>query len=139
MLEQSLCRPEPRLDLGIALRGIANSAIDISDGLLADLGHILEASNVGAEINLQQLPLSEMVAGQLQEQWEIPLASGDDYEICFTAPVSRHEAVMQAAEQASVSVTHIGHIDTRTGLRCMQQPGVEYVCKQAGYDHFTSS
>ena len=87
-LRERLDRPTPRVALGMALRGIATAMIDVSDGLAADLGHILDASGVGAELRLQSLPLSPSVAAVVAADgdWSLPLASGDDYELCFCIP-----------------------------------------------------
>ena len=80
-------RPAPRVEEGLALRGIASSAVDISDGLVADLGHILEMSRVGARLELAQLPLSQAYRTHLAGVgWDVALANGDDYELCFTVP-----------------------------------------------------
>ena len=95
-LQQRLNCPEPRIAAGLKLRGIASAAIDISDGLLADLGHILTASNVGAHLNLTNLPLSKAIqelikAGEItpDQAYQAALSGGDDYELCFTVPDPR--------------------------------------------------
>ncbi len=95
----ALYLPTPRVELGIALRGIANSAIDISDGLLADLGHILERSQLGAQLEFAALPTLPVVQSYLHEAVarDCVLAGGDDYELCFTAPSDRRDAVQAAA------------------------------------------
>jgi thiamine-monophosphate kinase len=135
-VEMRLCRPEPRLALGRALRGIANSCIDVSDGLLADLGHILEASHVGADIELKNIPLSEVTAAHLHGEWELALASGDDYELCFTAAADRHAAIMRAAQVSDTRVTHIGQVVEGSSCRCLLDDGSEYICQHTGYEHF---
>jgi thiamine-monophosphate kinase len=124
-LLQRLNRPTPRIQEALALRGIATSAIDISDGLLADLGHILEASGVGANVRLAQIPLSPVMreAGA----WELALSAGDDYELCFTAP--DHAAL-------PANCTRIGVIDAAAGLRCFTASGGLWQPETAGYQHF---
>ena len=110
-----LDKPTPRVPLGTALRGIAHSAIDISDGLLADLGHICERSGVCAEIDVDALPLSRVLRPLrfTREGERLLLAGGDDYELCFTAPPSRAVAVLRAGARAGVAVTRVGEIVKR--------------------------
>ncbi|MEN8181253.1 MAG: AIR synthase-related protein, partial [Myxococcota bacterium] len=133
-------RPEPRLAAGLALRGIATAAIDISDGLLADLGHILESSGVGAEIHLSRIPLSDEVKTALHEErdWSLPLASGDDYELCFTLPPGQETAVAQLSERLALPMSRIGVIETTPGLRCTREDATLWESAGTGYDHFSS-
>ncbi|RKZ88131.1 MAG: thiamine-phosphate kinase, partial [Candidatus Parabeggiatoa sp. nov. 1] len=137
-VELRLNRPTPRLHEGQALRGIANSAIDISDGLVADLGHILNASAVGASLQLDRLPLSNALRRYLSidTAWDFALSAGDDYELCFTVPPSQ-EAALQKALTAS-SYTRIGTIETTLGLRYQDADGRVFTPKQRGYQHFCS-
>lgn len=129
--------PQPRVALGVALRGVATSAIDVSDGLLGDLGHILRRSSVGATVHADALPRSGALAAQaLDVQRECTLAGGDDYELLFTAPPQRSAEVQAAAAQAGVTVTHIGHIDARPGLRLLDAQAQPITQKFAGFDHF---
>ena len=130
--------PEPRVPAGMALRGIATSAIDISDGLCADLGHVLrESGGVGATLETARLPLSaELVAGCGRERaTELALAGGDDYELAFTVPREREHFL--AAAPLEVPVTLIGVINERAGLRCLDPNGRPYPVP-AGYEHFAS-
>src|SRR5574340_1237181 len=108
----ALHQPQPRVSLGAALRGIASSAIDISDGLLADLGHILEASQLGAEIEFAALPLSPAMQGYISQPLarQCVLSGGDDYELCFTAPAARHAELPEIAARLGLPLTHIGKI-----------------------------
>jgi len=132
---KALHQPHPRVSLGLALRGIANSAIDISDGLLADLGHILERSNVGAELDIEALPIvDDGVEKELAQQ--CALAGGDDYELCFTAPESQRDVLMALAEQLKFPLTRIGHI--KAELECVVRDGEGKAMKieKGGYDHF---
>lgn len=141
-LAERLNRPVPRLALGAALRGIANSAIDISDGLLADLGHITQASGVGARIHLDQLPLSPefrqhcAAARQADACEQLALSGGDDYELCFTLPARQSSALQQAAAATKTPVTHIGEIVAGTDIACLRASGESYAAPAAGYDHF---
>jgi thiamine-monophosphate kinase len=109
-------QPTPRVDLGIQLRGIANAALDVSDGLLGDLKHILKASQVDAEILLEQLPKSETLKKQNIEIQNVFAASGgDDYELCFTAPKDRRNDIMRISQSLKLPLTHIGQIKTMQG------------------------
>jgi thiamine-monophosphate kinase len=137
-LRDRLDRPTPRVEAGSGLRGIASAMIDLSDGLLADLGHILAASGVGAEIALTDLPLSPetTVAIAQEADWGLPLASGDDYELCFSAPPDRSGAVAAIADRLGLRFTPIGVINNGLGLRCVLANGVEWRCDRSGYDHF---
>jgi thiamine-monophosphate kinase len=136
----ALYLPTPRVELGIALRGIATSAIDISDGLLGDLGHILERSLVGATLEFAALPTLPVVRDYLHEAVarDCVLAGGDDYELCFTAPASQREAVVTAAQSVGVPVTRIGRITAESGLRVIGTDGLPLSFDRTGYDHFAS-
>jgi thiamine-monophosphate kinase len=130
-------RPQARVQLGIALRGVATSAIDVSDGLLGDLGHILRRSGVGATLHADRAPRSAWLAAQAPElQRECTLAGGDDYELLFTAPAALDTAVQAAAATAGVAVTRIGHIDAAPGLRLLDDQGGSITQQFAGFDHF---
>jgi thiamine-monophosphate kinase len=132
-------RPQPRVALGVALRGVASSAIDLSDGLLGDLGHVLERSAVGATLAADAVPRSAALAAlPLAVQRECTLAGGDDYELLFTAPTTRAAAVAAAAAQAGVEVTRIGRIDAAPGLRVHDDEGRPVAHGRRGFDHFRS-
>lgn len=130
--------PQPRVALGRALLGVASASIDISDGLLADLGHILKRSGVAAEVDFQRLPAHPAVAARLSQPLarRCLLAGGDDYELCFTAPPDRAEAVKAAARTAGVAVTRIGRIRAGQGLTLLGADGVPMPIVERGYDHF---
>ena len=129
--------PKPRVALGRALRGLASSAIDLSDGLVGDLGHVLAASHVGAVIHVDALPRSAMLAGQSpQLQRQCVLAGGDDYELLFTAPVQQREAVEAAARLCGVAVTRIGCIQAAPGLLVLDSQGRAVEMNWRGFDHF---
>jgi thiamine-monophosphate kinase len=131
--------PTPRVALGMALRGIAHAAIDISDGLSGDLGHILERSQLGATLNVDALPAGPALKRQdLDLCRGYALAGGDDYELCFTAPLEQREAVLAAAQRTSVAVTRIGTIDTEPGLRLRDAIGKPITLPTASFDHFVS-
>ena len=136
----ALYLPTPRIELGVALRGLASSAIDISDGLLGDLGHILERSRVGATLEFSALPTLPVVQAYLHEAMarECVLAGGDDYELCFTAPASQHDAVRAAAASVGVAVTRIGHIHAEPGLTVIDANGQPLHVDKTGYDHFAT-
>ncbi|CAB3777312.1 thiamine-phosphate kinase [Pararobbsia alpina] len=110
-VQRSLDWPEPQLALGMALAGVAHAALDISDGLAGDLGHIVARSNVGARINVDALPRSATLARQTpQIQRQCTIAGGDDYQLCFTASVRARDVVLSASSQAGTSVSRVGTI-----------------------------
>lgn len=130
-------QPSPRIALGAALRGIAHAALDISDGLAGDLGHILEKSAVGATIFIDRLPAGPVLQTQLPDlRRQYTLNGGDDYELCFTAPASRRQDVLTAAAQANTAVTHIGQIVAETGLRLLDEQGQAVSLQYKSFDHF---
>jgi thiamine-monophosphate kinase len=133
----SLHRPIPRMNLGLSLREIATSCIDISDGLLADLGHILTASNCGATIDLEKIPCIELLKNNLNNpQFQtFILAGGDDYELCFTAPASKREAIDLLSKQLDVPITCIARTRMGTGLQTMYNNEILTLSTQ-GFDHF---
>jgi len=137
-LEGRLHAPTPRVALGQALAGVARSAIDISDGLVADLGHICERSRVSAEIEWTQLPQAAVGPGEPSAVVEAVLAGGDDYELCFTAPRARRNAVEAAGRRARVAVTRIGRIvaQRRERVLVLDAAGEPMRLSRTGYDHF---
>ena len=134
-------RPTPRVALGERLRGVATAAIDVSDGLAGDLGHVLVASGVGATVDVDALPVSETLRGQPRDlARRFALAGGDDYELCFTAPAERRDDVSRAGEAAGVAVTRIGRIESAPGLRVVDGDGRPVAgLATAGFDHFRSA
>lgn len=129
---QRLHRPEPRLALGAALRGLASSCLDVSDGLAQDLGHVLSASSVGAELDLECLPLSAALAAVDPAFADVlALTSGDDYELLFTAAATQRERI--AALQPACR--RIGRITVERGLR-LRRNGVDLNLPLAGFQHF---
>jgi thiamine-monophosphate kinase len=125
--------PRPRLALGQALRGVAHAAIDISDGLLADLGHIVEASEVGAEVRADLLPLS---AADLPGAQGAALSGGDDYELLFTASPSQRSAIGRLARKLDLPLTRIGAMQAAPGIRVIDADGVEVHVERTGWQHF---
>ena len=133
-LQQRLDYPTPRCELGEQLKGLASSMIDISDGLAQDLGHILTASNVGATIELDKLPLSETVNKlSEQEKFQSALAGGDDYELCFSISPENYQKIKQQC--VNTSITIIGQITQNLGLNLLKN-GVNYSIQSNGYQHF---
>ena len=129
--------PQPRLALGLALRGLASSAIDLSDGLVGDLGHVLQRSGVAARVDVDALPRSADLAAQpLTLQHECLLAGGDDYELLFTAAPARRAEVLAAARRSGVAVTRCGVITAGTGLVIVDGAGRELELRLRGFDHF---
>lgn len=142
-------QPMPRIALGLALRGIATAAIDVSDGLLGDLGHILQQSGVGATVNTE-LTLALVAARahcaksgdpvdrQIRpDQWLAwALAGGDDYELLFTAPASQREAVAVASQSSQTPVARIGQIEPQRGLRLVNGAGQAVPNSYSSFDHF---
>lgn len=135
----ALHRPQPRVALGLALRGLASSLLDVSDGLLGDLAHILEQSAVGAVISAGALPLAplEAACGDAALAFRACTAGGDDYELLFTAPAALRSAVAQAAQACGTAVTRIGRIEAEPGLRLVDALGQALDAQRyASFDHF---
>jgi len=131
----ALHQPQPRVALGLALRGIASSAIDISDGLLGDLGHILEASEVGAEIEFKLLPASNAQL-RIESSQRYILSGGDDYELCFTAPVNQHAKLLDISEQLDLPLACVGEIVAERGCVVHDASGNLIEIGDGSYDHF---
>lgn len=138
-------QPTPRVALGQALRGVATAALDLSDGLTGDLGHLLKASGVGATLDTSiaiQLiaacahPACTTGLISLKKQLECVLAGGDDYELAFTAPPAARQAVLAAARQAKTRVTRMGRIDAEPGLRLVDAQGQPLSGHYSSFDHF---
>lgn len=134
----ALHQPQPRVALGLALRGIANSAIDISDGLLADLGHILDASQLAARLDFSALPVSSVLRGHLQHPLgkQCALSGGDDYELCFTALGARHAELLDIATRLKLPLTCIGRVVAGFGCLVHDAAGDPLNIEASGYDHF---
>jgi thiamine-monophosphate kinase len=131
--------PVPRVALGQALRGLASSAIDVSDGLLGDIGHVLRASQVGALVDVDAVPRSAALRRQPQALQRLcTLAGGDDYELAFTAAPQHASAVADAAQRCGVAVVRIGQIEAAEGLRLIDGRGVAVANEFVSFDHFRS-
>lgn len=145
-LEACTCRlhqPQPRVALGLALRGLASSAIDISDGLLADLGHILEQSGAGAQVDVGALPVSPLLRARLAAPapergmaLRCALAGGDDYELCFTAAPARRNEIAALVARLSCPLQCIGTITAGGCCELRDTDGAILQMKETGYDHF---
>ncbi|SMN15699.1 Thiamine-monophosphate kinase [uncultured Candidatus Thioglobus sp.] len=125
--------PKPQVVLGQALLGVANACIDVSDGLEQDVNHILECSEVGATINLADIPLSREVANYVQEtnDWCLPLAGGDDYQLCFSVPKEKTDVLKEIEKALDIRLTKIGMITKQQGLEIK---GLDKTCQS--YQHF---
>ena len=131
MALQRFHQPDPQIETGMALTGIANACIDLSDGLAGDLGHILEQSKLGACLDWDALPLSDAVLAYINDtgDWSMPLTAGDDYELCFTVSPEK-------AARLTVNCSKIGVIEPRPGLR-LQKSGIVQPLTSKGYEHFS--
>jgi thiamine-monophosphate kinase len=137
-LRLRLDRPVPRVALGLALAGVAHAAIDVSDGLLADLSHVCDASGVGAELDVDALPASTALHACFDEaaRRELQAGGGDDYELCFTATADRRDAIERIARDTAVGVVRVGRIVAGTGVDARRVDGGEWRSMRAGYVHF---
>jgi len=131
----ALHQPQPRVALGLALRGIASSAIDVSDGLLGDLGHILDTSEVGAKIEFNLLPASNALR-RVESFQRYVLSGGDDYELCFTASVNRHAELLDVSEQLDLPLACVGKIVEERGCVVQDAVGSLIEIETSSYDHF---
>lgn len=135
----ALHQPQPRTKLGLALRQIAHSAIDISDGLLADLGHILQASNLGADLRFADIPLSAITRQHVTNRTvqSMVLAGGDDYELCFTAPSAKRAEIHSLGKQLGLTMGMIGQTRRQAGVDVYAADGKRLPIAKAGFDHFS--
>lgn len=134
-LVQRFRRPQPRLMLGSCLRGIASAMVDVSDGLLADLGHILAASGVGARIEIDKLPVSEALLEHAERPADYVLAGGDDYELCFTIPA---EGLDRLGAAGDCAVTVIGVIVAGSRIQLVGPEGKDWQPGRRGWTHFST-
>ncbi len=133
-----LDRPQPRVELGQALVGYASACIDISDGLLADLGHVLKASACGARVDVEKLPHAESLAGlENAAKWNYQLSGGDDYELLFTLPPEHKAKLPTWSQQLDIGLSIIGEIEKGDASRCMGPDGTAYDPQNAGFEHFS--
>jgi thiamine-monophosphate kinase len=140
LAEERLHRPTPRCALGMALRGIAHAAIDVSDGLLGDLGHLLARSQLGAEIDAASLPAGPALSPQpADKQTDYMLDGGDDYELCFTAPPEQRDAVLSAAASVNTPITRIGRLKLGAGIQILDAAGKSLPFTSQSFDHFSKN
>jgi thiamine-monophosphate kinase len=140
-LIERFVHPTPRVELGLLLRGIASAAIDVSDGLYADLGKLVTASGVGARLDIETLPLSEPLRRQFDPKTarDCALAGGDDYELCFTVPAAQMDKLRHSAQASGQVIHSIGHIEEHLGVRLYEAGRAVQIESQGqnkGYDHF---
>jgi thiamine-monophosphate kinase len=134
---ERLNRPEPRVALGELLAGVAAAAIDISDGLLADLGHILDASHCGATLWPERLPASASLQSLPRDQRQAyQFSGGDDYELCFSVAPERRAELEELLQRHAIAVAEIGAIEAQPGLRCRYADGRIVTPSRHGFDHF---
>ena len=138
LLLQRFYRPKPRLLEGLRLRDLASAALDISDGLVADLGHIGKSSGLGAEFEFEKLPIAPWLRSLAGPTYvtEWVLSGGDDYELCFTVPKENRHAVDLLIQQGELSACNIGRITEQRGIRCLDGQGDLMDIEKMGYQHF---
>lgn len=139
-LDDRLQRPTPRVALGLALRGVASAAMDLSDGLAGDLMHLLQASGCGATVQLAALPLSPPLrALPASAAQTLAACGGDDYELLFCAPPAQRARVAAIADELQLPLQRIGCITAQTGLRLLDAQGQDKGAEMRGFDHFASA
>ncbi len=138
-LDQALDCPGPQLELGRRLRGLASACIDLSDGLLADLGHLVRASGLGAELQLDQLPASPHLGALSDaERWALQLAGGDDYGLCFSIPESGSTVMQDISRDLGVKLTQVGRLVPGTRVKCLNAEQEEWAPPTQGWEHFST-
>jgi len=132
--------PEPRVELGARLRGLARAAIDVSDGLAGDLGHIVERSQVGAVVEYERIPRAAAFQSLKDERLErdCVLSGGDDYELLFTAPSSKRAAIESLGRELDLALTRIGSIEQGDASLVVRDADGQPITHRGGYDHFRS-
>lgn len=140
-LSARLNRPQARVELGLALLGRAQCAIDISDGLAAELSHICRASGVGARIECAQIPIHPALSAHTlpSEALEFALSGGDDYELCFTAPADQLAEILKLSTELGVNISVIGEITTSSGISFNLSDGALYTPAKVGFQHFAET
>ncbi|XZG71255.1 thiamine-phosphate kinase [Chitinibacteraceae bacterium HSL-7] len=131
---QRLERPEPRIALGLALRDVAHSALDLSDGIAGDMGHIAGRSGLAARIDVDALPLDPVIA-DLPQALDFALAGGDEYELCFTASPAQRERILAIAAGLALPLTRVGQMEAGSGVR-LERQGAPYCSPRHAFDHF---
>jgi len=141
-IQNRLDRPTPRVEIGLALTEIAHAMIDISDGFAADLRHLCQASQCGATIFLNQLPLSPTLQKEIafSKDWTFPLSGGEDYELCFSADNKFHKEIQLLSSKYRVKISRVGRITKNKTVNFMQADNTRYTIKQSfGFDHFVEN
>jgi thiamine-monophosphate kinase len=146
-LQKRLDFPEPRIEAGLMLRDYASAAIDISDGLLADLGHLLEGDRLGASLWIDLLPRSKAFLGAMQvldpdrqgQFYEMPQGAGDDYELCYTVAEKHCDEMETRLAGIPGGCRWIGVVEADQGIRCYRDDGAPYLPAVSGYQHFSST
>ncbi len=138
VLTQRLHRPTPRIEAGLALVDTAHAAIDISDGLLADVGHLARASGVSVRIDVDVLPASDALRAEFDEDARRTLqaSGGDDYELCFTAPAHARDRVTSLGASLGLPITRIGRVEEGEGVHALRADGTAWRPGRTGYSHF---
>ncbi len=135
-----LTRPEPRVKLGIQVAAFCQCAIDISDGLVADLGHVLAASRCGATVYTEKIPLSHQLLEHANTRdgvdWELVLTGGDDYELCLVVSEANERQLLEVAGELALPLTQIGSIEQQPSLSIIDRAGTKLVLDHPGYEHF---
>jgi thiamine-monophosphate kinase len=133
-----LDRPHPRVELGQALSGYASACIDVSDGLLADLGHVLGASDCGARLEVEKLPQARILDGLDDAlKWKYQLSGGDDYELLFTLPRLHEKMVASWSQKLAINLSIIGEIEAGEDVRCIGPDGTQFDPQNTGFEHFS--
>ena len=136
-LSQRLERPQARVALGLALRGVASAAMDLSDGLAGDLAHLLHASGCGATVRLADLPLSPVLRALPPHTAQtLAACGGDDYELLFCAPPSARAAIDDISQRLGLALTRVGCMDKQAGMRLLDTQGLDLAPSLRGFDHF---
>ena len=140
-LRVRLDRPTPRVEAGRALVGVASACVDVSDGLLADLGHVAARSGVGARVEIDALPASDALRAAFDAATRLPMqaSGGDDYELCFTAPANARAGVAALASSLDLRITRIGRMVAGEGVHPVRADGEPWTPPRRGYDHFATS
>lgn len=137
-----LKRPQPRVDLGIELAAYCKCAIDISDGLVADLGHVLAASQCGATVYTEKIPLSHQLVEHAVNRdavdWELVLTGGDDYELCLVVTAANESKLLHVASELALPLTRIGIIEQQQSLSIIDRAGTKLLLDHPGYEHFST-
>ena len=140
-LRVRLDRPTPRVEAGRALVGVASACVDVSDGLLADLGHVAARSGVSARVEIDALPVSDALRAAFDAATRLPMqaSGGDDYELCFTAPANARAGVAALASSLDLRITRIGRMVAGEGVHPVRADGEPWTPPRRGYDHFATS